>query len=36
MITEREKKALQLAKKIFEHFPNDTLPMAMEIIAINN
>ena len=34
MITEREKKALQLAKKVFEHFTHDALPIAREIIAM--
>ena len=34
MITETEKKALQLAKKVFEHFTHDPLPIAREIIAM--
>jgi hypothetical protein len=34
MITESEKKALQLAKKVFEHFTHDALPIAREIIAM--
>jgi hypothetical protein len=34
MITENEKKALQLAKKVFEHFTHDALPIAREIIAM--
>ncbi len=34
MITETEKKALQLAKKVFEHFTHDALPIAREIIAM--
>ena len=34
MITESEQKALQLAKKVFEHFTHDALPIAREIIAM--
>ena len=34
MITENEKKALQMAKKVFEHFTHDALPIAREIIAM--
>jgi hypothetical protein len=34
MITESEKKALHLAKKVFEHFTHDALPIAREIIAM--
>ena len=34
MITESEQKALQLAKKVFEHFTHDALPIAKEIIAL--
>jgi hypothetical protein len=34
MITETEKKALQLAKKVFEHFTHDALSIAREIIAM--
>ena len=34
MITESEKKALQLAKKVFEHFTHDALLIAREIIAM--
>jgi|GEM_PF-5110987 restriction system protein len=34
MITETEQKALQLAKKVFEHFTHDSLPFAREIIAM--
>jgi len=34
MITEREKRALQLAKRVFEHFTHDVLPIAREIIAM--
>ncbi len=30
MITESEQKALQLAKKVFEHFTHDALPIARE------
>ena len=36
MKTENEKKALDLAKKVFEHFTRDGLPLAREIIAIEN
>ena len=36
MITENEKKALHLAKKVFELFTYDTLPIALEIIAMEN
>jgi hypothetical protein len=34
MTTEREKKALKLAKKVFEHFTHDALPIAREILAM--
>ena len=34
MKTENEKKALDLAKKVFEHFTRDALPLAREIIVI--
>jgi hypothetical protein len=34
MIKEAENNALQLAKRVFEHFTNDALPIAREIIAI--
>ena len=34
MITETETKALQLAKKVFEHFTHDALPIAKEILAL--
>lgn len=34
MKTERELDALQLAKKVFEHFTHDALPIAREIIAM--
>ena len=36
MITESEQKALQLAKKVFEHFTHDALPIAREIIAMEH
>ena len=36
MKTENEKKALDLAKKVFEHFTRDAFPLAREIIAIEN
>ena len=36
MITENEKKALLLAKKVFEHFTQDALPIAREIIAMEH
>ena len=36
MITENEQKALQLAKKVFEHFTRDALPIAREIIAMEH
>ena len=36
MITETEKRALQLAKKVFEHFTHDALPIAREIIAMEH
>ena len=36
MITETEKRALQLAKKVFEHFTHDSLPIAREIIAMEH
>ena len=34
MITETEQRALQLAKKVFEHFTHDALPIAREILAL--
>ena len=34
MITESEKKALQLAKRVFEHFTHNAMPIAREIIAM--
>ncbi len=34
MITETEKRALQLAKRVFEHFTHDSLPIAKEILAL--
>jgi hypothetical protein len=34
MLKETEQKALQLAKKVFEHFTHDALPIEMEIIAL--
>lgn len=34
MITESEQRALQLAKKVFEHFTHDALPIAREILAM--
>ena len=34
MCTENEKNVLQLAKKVFEHFTHDALPIAREIIAM--
>ena len=34
MITNREKNALQLAKRVFEHFTHDSLPLAREILAM--
>ena len=36
MITETEQNALQLAKRVFEHFTHDALPIAREIIAMEN
>ena len=36
MITESEKRALQLAKKVFEHFTHDALSIAREIIAMES
>ena len=36
MKTENEQKALQLAKRVFDHFTRDALPLAREIIAIEN
>ena len=36
MITETEKRALQLAKRVFEHFTHDSLPIAREIIAMEH
>ena len=36
MITETEKRALQLAKRVFEHFTHDSLPIAKEIIAMEH
>ena len=34
MITETEKNAIQLAKRVFEHFTHDALPIAREIISM--
>jgi uncharacterized pyridoxal phosphate-containing UPF0001 family protein len=34
MITEREKKALHIAKRAYQHFTKDALEIAMEIIAL--
>ena len=34
MCTENERNVLQLAKKVFEHFTHDALPIAREIIAM--
>ena len=34
MLTETEKQALQLAKKVFEHFTHDALPIAREILML--
>jgi hypothetical protein len=34
MITDNDNKALQLAKKVFEHFTHDALPIAREIISL--
>ena len=36
MITETEQNALQLAKRVFEHFTHDALPIAREIIAMEH
>ena len=36
MKTENEKKALDLAKKVFEHFTRDALPLARQIIEMEN
>jgi len=36
MTTETEKNALQLAKRVFEHFTHDALPIAREIITMEN
>ncbi len=36
MITDTERRALQLAKKVFEHFTHDALPIAREILAMEN
>jgi hypothetical protein len=36
MITETEQRALQLAKKVFEHFTHDALPIAREILAMEH
>jgi len=36
MITETENNALQLAKRVFEHFTHDALQIAREIIAMEN
>ena len=36
MITESEKNALQLAKRVFEHFTHDSLAIAREILAMEN
>jgi hypothetical protein len=35
-MTENENKALQLAKKVFEHFTKDALPFAREILALEH
>jgi hypothetical protein len=34
MISETERNALDLAKRVFEHFTHDALPIAREIIAM--
>jgi len=34
MITETENNALQLAKRVFEHFTHDSLAIAREILAM--
>ena len=34
MITEREKRALQIAKNTFEHYTHDALEIAKQIIAL--
>ena len=34
MLSETEKRAIQLAKKVFEHFTSDALPLAKEILAL--
>jgi hypothetical protein len=36
MITKTEQNALQLAKRVFEHFTHDALPIAREIIAMEH
>ena len=36
MKTENQMKALDLAKKVFEHFTRDALPLARQIIAMEN
>ena len=36
MKTENHMKALDLAKKVFEHFTRDALPLARQIIAMEN
>ena len=36
MKTENQMKALDLAKKVFEHFTSDALPLARQIIAMEN
>jgi len=36
MITETENNALELAKRVFEHFTHDSLAIAREIIAMEN
>lgn len=36
MITDNEKKALLLAKKVFEHFTHEALSIAREIIDMEN
>ena len=36
MKTENQMNALDLAKKVFEHFTRDALPLARQIIAMEN
>lgn len=36
MLTENESKALQLAKRVFDHFTKDALPFAREILALEH